>query len=102
MTELDGLDGLDTLRLCVSDDLDSQTVTAPPVGPKGFARCRPDDIEMPGWSENTYAVTRHAALPENARADRARIEELSGVPINIVSTGLDRAETMIPRDPFAG
>jgi adenylosuccinate synthase len=57
---------------------------------------------MPGWLENTYGVTRHADLPENARADWARIEELSGVPIDIVSTGLDRAETMIPRDPFAG
>jgi adenylosuccinate synthase len=102
ITKLDVLDGLDTLKLCVSYDLDGQTVTAPPVGAEGFARCRPNYIEMPGWSESTYGVTRHEALPENARRYLAKIEELTGTPIDIVSTGPDRNETMILRDPFAG
>ena len=102
ITKLDVLDGLDTLKLCVSYDLDGQTVTAPPVGAEGFARCRPNYIEMPGWSETTYGVTRHEALPENARRYLAKIEELTGTPIDIVSTGPDRDETMILRDPFAG
>jgi adenylosuccinate synthase len=102
ITKLDVLDGLDTLKLCVSYDLDGQTVTAPPVGAEGFARCRPNYIEMPGWSESTYGVTRHEALPENARRYLAKIEELTGTPIDIVSTGPDRDETMILRDPFAG
>jgi adenylosuccinate synthase len=102
ITKLDVLDGLDTLKLCVSYDLDGQTVTVPPVGAEGFARCRPNYIEMPGWSESTYGVTRHADLPENARRYLAKIEELTETPIDIVSTGPDRDETMILRDPFAG
>ena len=96
------LDGLDTLRLCVSYDLDGETITAPPVGAEGFGRATPNYIDMPGWTESTYGVTRYGDLPENARRYLAKIEELSGVPIDIVSTGPDRAETMILRDPFAG
>jgi adenylosuccinate synthase len=102
ITKLDVLDGLDTVRLCVSYDLDGQTLTAPPVGAEAFARCRPNYIDMPGWTEKTFGLTRHADLPQNARRYLARIEELTGVPIDIVSTGPDRVETMILRDPFAG
>jgi adenylosuccinate synthase len=102
ITKLDVLDGLETLRLCVGYELDGQVVDAPPVGAEAFARSRPSYIEMPGWSESTFGVTRHGDLPENARRYLATIEELSGVPIDIVSTGPDRNETMILRDPFAG
>jgi adenylosuccinate synthase len=102
ITKLDVLDGLDTLRLCVGYELDGQLVDAPPVGAEAFARCRPSYIEMPGWSASTFGVTRHGDLPENARRYLAKIEELSGVPIDIVSTGPDRNETIILRDPFAG
>ena len=101
ITKLDVLDGLETIRLCVSYDLDGQAVTAPPVGAEAFARCRPTYIDMPGWSESSYGVTRYADLPENARRYLTKIEELTGVPIDIVSTGPDRAETMVLRDPFA-
>ncbi len=102
ITKLDVLDGLETIRLCVGYDLDGQVVTAPPVGAEAFARCRPSYIEMSGWSESTYGVTHYADLPANARHYLARIEELTGVPIDIVSTGPDRSETMVLRDPFAG
>jgi adenylosuccinate synthase len=58
-------------------------------------------MDMPGWSESSYGVTRYSDLPENARRYLTKIEELTGVPIDIVSTGPDRAETMVLRDPFA-
>jgi adenylosuccinate synthase len=54
----------------------------------------------PGWSEPTYGITDFAKLPENARKYLARIEQLAGVPIDIVSTGPDRAETIVLRHPF--
>ena len=56
---------------------------------------------LPGWSENTFGVKSLAELPENARAYIRRIEEITGVPVDIVSTGPDRDETIILRHPFA-
>ena len=55
---------------------------------------------LPGWSEPTSGITDFDRLPVNARKYLARIEQLAGVPIDIVSTGPDRAETMILRNPF--
>jgi adenylosuccinate synthase len=102
ITKLDVLDGLETIRLCVSYDLDGRTVTAPPVGAEAFARCRANYIEVPGWSESTFGLTRYQDLPQNAGHYLSKIEDLTGVPIDIVSTGPDRTETIILRDPFAG
>jgi len=102
ITKLDVLDGLESIRLCVGYELDGQMLTAPPAGAEAFGRCRASYIEMPGWSESTYGLTRHEDLPENARRYLAKIEDLTGVPVDIVSTGPDRAQTMILRDPFAG
>lgn len=56
--------------------------------------------EMPGWSESTVGVTDEDRLPANARAYLARLEELVGVPVDIISTGPDRRETIIRRHPF--
>jgi len=55
---------------------------------------------MPGWSESTVGVKTFDALPANARAYLARIESLTGVPIAMVSTGPDRAETILLHHPF--
>lgn len=55
---------------------------------------------MPGWSENTFRVTKREELPQAALDYIKRIEELVGVPVDILSTGPDRVETMILRDPF--
>ena len=56
---------------------------------------------MPGWSESTVGVTEYDALPENARNYLARIEELVQTPVDIISTGPDREQTIVQRDPFA-
>ncbi|VEC61293.1 Adenylosuccinate synthetase [Klebsiella aerogenes] len=55
---------------------------------------------MPGWSETTFGVKERSGLPQAALNYIQRIEELTGVPVDIISTGPDRTETMILRDPF--
>ena len=71
-----------------------------PVGADALAICEPVYEEYPGWKESTVGVKRHADLPANARAYLARLEQLVGAPIAIISTGPDRAETIVQRHPF--
>lgn len=100
ITKLDVLDGLDTIRLCVGYRCDGQERLTPPAGAEAFEACEPIYEEMPGWKESTVGAKRMEDLPANARAYLKRIEELVGVPIDIVSTGPDRNETIVLRHPF--
>ena len=100
ITKLDVLDGLDRLKICVSYTLDGDEVDAPPVGAEGFERCKPNYIELPGWKESTVGVKYIDDLPQNARSYLRKIEELCRTPIDVISTGPDREETMILRHPF--
>ena len=96
VTKLDVLDGLDELRICV----EYRGKQGVPLGAESFAECEPVYINMPGWKETTFGVTDYAALPANARAYLHKMEELVGVPIDIISTGPDRAQTIMLRHPF--
>ncbi len=98
--KLDVLDGLDTLRICTGYRCDGQLVEAPPIGADAMSNCEPVYEELPGWQESTVGVTEFDQLPANARAYLKRIEELVECPIDIVSTGPDRAETIVLRHPF--
>ncbi|MDB5762438.1 MAG: purA [Herminiimonas sp.] len=100
LTKLDVLDGLESLKLCTGYKLDGKTVDIFPVGAEDASRCEPIYEEMPGWKETTVGAKSLAALPANARAYIKRIEELVGVPIDMVSTGPDREETIVLRHPF--
>ena len=100
ITKLDVLDGMETLRICTAYELDGEELDAPPVGADALARCKPRFIEMPGWSESTVGAGSLDALPRAAREYLERIEELGGVPIDIVSTGPDRSQTLVVRHPF--
>lgn len=100
LTKLDVLDGLSSLKLCTGYLVDGKAVDIFPVGAEEAGRCVPVYEEMPGWSETTVGVKRMEDLPANARAYVARIQELIGVPIDMVSTGPDREETIILRHPF--
>ena len=71
-----------------------------PVGAEDAARCEPMYEDMPGWKESTVGAKSLAELPANARAYIKRIEELVGVPVDMVSTGPDRDETIVLRHPF--
>ncbi|MCI0516589.1 MAG: adenylosuccinate synthase [Woeseiaceae bacterium] len=100
MTKLDVLDGLETIKICVGYEIDGQPIGGLPVIVDRFADCRPIYEEMPGWSESTVGITRFDELPRNALDYLARIEELVAVPLDIISTGPDREQTIIRRNPF--
>ena len=100
ITKLDVLDGLDTVKICVAYRLDGQEVDTPPVGADRFEQCKPVFIEMPGWKESTVGARSRDALPEAARAYLRKVEELCETPVDIISTGPDRDETIVLRHPF--
>lgn len=100
LTKLDVLDGLESLRLCTGYQLDGKIVDIFPVGAEDAARCVPIYEEISGWSESTVGAKSIDALPANARRYIKRIEELVDVPIDMISTGPDREETIVLRHPF--
>ena len=100
ITKLDVLDGMETIKVCTAYELDGKRLETPPSSSDALARCRPNFIELPGWDTSTVGATSVDALPENARRYLAKIEELSGLPIDIISTGPDRNQTIVKRHPF--
>jgi adenylosuccinate synthase len=100
ITKLDVLDGMDTINICVGYRLDGEEVDVPPVGAEGFEKCEPVLVELPGWSEPTVGARSLDDLPKNARDYLRKVEELCEAPIDIVSTGPDRSETIVLRHPF--
>ncbi|MDB5887170.1 MAG: adenylosuccinate synthase, partial [Rhodocyclales bacterium] len=101
ITKLDVLDGLEELRICIGYKLHGKIVDLLPIGADDVAACVPIYETMLGWSETTYGVKRWDELPANARAYLERLEALCEVPVDIVSTGPERDETILKRHPFA-
>lgn len=101
ITKLDVLDGLEAVHICTGYQLDGQHYTVPPVTTEAFARCQPVYEEMPGWSESTFGLTRYEDLPANAKAYLKRLEEVVETPVDIISTGPDRDQTIVLKHPFA-
>jgi adenylosuccinate synthase len=101
ITKLDVLDGLDKIKLCVAYRCEGEERLTPPSGAEALAKCVPVYEEVPGWSESTLGVKRYDDLPKNARNYLKLIEEIVGAPIDIISTGADRDETIVLRHPFA-
>jgi len=100
ITKLDVLDGMERIKVCVSYDLNGEEVDIPPVGADLFGQCKPNYIEMPGWSESTVGTQSYDELPQAAKNYLRKVEELCETPIDIISTGPDRKETLILRHPF--
>jgi len=100
VTKLDVLDGMERVKICVAYKLDGKEISTPPVGADLFEKCEPVFIEMPGWKTSTVGVKSVEQLPLAARDYLAKVEELCGAPIDIISTGPDREETIIRRHPF--
>ncbi|MGG4774976.1 adenylosuccinate synthase [Alcaligenaceae bacterium 429] len=100
MTKLDVLDGLETLKIGVGYRYNGEFLDVLPYGADAVAGAEPVLEEMPGWSESTVGVTEYDKLPVNARRYLERIAEICDVPIDMVSTGPDRRETIVLRDPF--
>ncbi len=100
VTKLDVLDGLERIRICVGYRLGSERISGLPITVDRFAEYQPIYEDMPGWLTSTVGITRYDDLPENARRYLERIEELAGVPLDIISTGPDREQTIVRRHPF--
>jgi len=100
LTKLDVLDGLEELKICNAYRYKGQELSVAPIGADALAQCEPVYESMPGWSENTQGAQTMAELPQAAQNYVARLSELVGVPIDIVSTGPDRAETIVLKDLY--
>lgn len=100
ITKLDVLDGMETLKICTSYDIEGKQINTPPIGADLYEKCVPVYEEMPGWTDSTVGANTYDELPANAKAYLKRIEELTKTPIDIISTGPDRDETIILKHPF--
>jgi adenylosuccinate synthase len=100
ITKLDVLDGLDTIRICVGYRINGVVTPEPPMSVEGYADVEPVYEELPGWRECTVGLTAYEALPGNARRYLERLERLVSVPIDMISTGPEREQTIVLRHPF--
>ena len=100
VTKLDVLDGMERVCLGVGYKMNGVKRDILPFGAEMLAECEPVYEEVPGWSESTVGLTRFEQLPKTAQNYLKRIEEVCGVPIDMVSTGADREQTIVRRHPF--
>ena len=100
VTKLDVLDGVETLRLAVGYRLNGAVSDILPVGAEMLEQCEPLYEDIAGWQQSTVGVRELDQLPANARRYLKRIEEVCGIPIDVISTGPDRDETIVQRQPF--
>lgn len=100
LTKLDVLDGLDVIGICVAYKINGQITETAPLGADNYAISEPVLENLPGWSESTSGLTSFSKLPENAKNFIRRIETLLGIPVDIVSTGPDRKDTIVLRNPL--
>ncbi len=101
VTKLDVLDGIDEIRVCVGYRAPDGASFSAPFGAEAMAEVEPVYEALPGWHESTFGITDYAGLPANARRYLERIAELTETPVDIISTGPDRAQTIVLRHPFA-
>lgn len=102
ITKLDVMDGIEEIKLCVGYTLpDGSQTDILPFGADAVAACTPVYETLPGWQESTFGIKEYEKLPENAKKYLKRIEEVSGAPIAIISTGPDREETILLQHPFS-
>jgi adenylosuccinate synthase len=101
MTKLDVLDGMETIRIAVAYERDGEQITTMPCGAEEFESVKPVYIDLPGWKESTVGATDITQLPDNARSFIAKIEEVVEAPVDIISTGPDRKQTIILQHPFS-
>ena len=100
LTKLDVLDELDSIKICVAYEINGEKTTTPPFSAEGYDIAKPVYIEMPGWNSSTIGTRSFGELPIEAQNYIRKIEELSHLPVDILSTGPDRDETLILQNPF--
>lgn len=102
MTKLDVLTGIPKIRIAVRYRCGSEELTAVPPELSALESCQPVYEELPGWEEDLSGVRRFEDLPEATRRYLRAVEELAGIPLEIVSVGPGRNETIVVRHPFSG
>lgn len=100
VTKLDVLDGIESIKICIGYRLDGEMIDSPPFLVSRYADCEPVYEELPGWQGSTVGITELERLPDEAQAYLHRLEEILGVPMDLVSTGADRDQNIIIRHPF--
>ncbi|EEB79526.1 MAG: adenylosuccinate synthase [Halioglobus sp.] len=100
LTKLDVLDGLESIQICVGYACVNGNPVPNPVDSDDYEGLHPVYEEVPGWSETTLGAQSLEELPQAARDYIQKIEEVVGAPIDIISTGPDRVETIVLRHPF--
>ncbi|HZV22759.1 MAG TPA: adenylosuccinate synthase [Luteimonas sp.] len=101
ITKLDILDGMPTLKMCIAYQYRGKRTEYAPLDAEGWNECEPVYLEFPGWQESTHGITEWDKLPAAARAYLRALEELSGCPLAMVSTGPDRDANIVLQDPWA-
>ncbi|MGF1613212.1 MAG: adenylosuccinate synthase [Gammaproteobacteria bacterium] len=99
VTKLDVLDELDSIRVCVAYRYQGTECWLPPIGAEAMGQCEPVYLDLPGWRDTTFGIRRWEALPRNAQEYLRRIEEFTDMPVDVISTGPDRGDTIVRRHP---
>ncbi len=100
ITKLDVLDDLENIQICVGYQQQGRWLTTLPLGAEAVGDCEPVYETMPGWKGSTLGLREYTELPKNAKRYLDRIAEIAGIPIDIISTGPDRLDTIVLRHPF--
>ena len=100
MTKLDVLDGFDTIRVCVGYRIGGEVATHPPLSVDAYADAEAVYEELPGWKQSTIGLRALEELPANARRYLDYVQKAVGVPIDLISTGPERDQTIVLRHPF--
>jgi adenylosuccinate synthase len=100
VTKLDVLDGMEEIKVCVSYRVNGTLTDMLPSGAEDAASCEPVYESLSGWQDSTVGIKRYDDLPAKARTYLERIEAICGVPVDMISTGADREETIVRRHPF--
>jgi len=101
VTKLDVLDGLSTIKICIGYELDGKRIDDFPLDISLLDKCIPIYQDFSGWQDSTIGITEYSDLPDNARYYLEWIEGKLNTPIDIVSTGPDREQTIIKKNPFS-
>lgn len=101
LTKLDVLDEFETIRICTGYRYEGKVLTEPPFDQELLTKCEPVYEDMPGWQESTLGISDYKKMPKKAREYIAKIEELTQVPVVLISTGPERDQTIIIENPFA-
>jgi adenylosuccinate synthase len=95
VTNLDGLDELEEIKVNVAYELDGERINTPPANPKAWDRLKPVYETLPGWKTDISGARKFSDLPKNARAYLDKLAELAEAPISLVGVGPDREQTLV-------